>query len=222
MAIDAEQQAPPLYGDHQLDVLWSDIDANGYASPVNGLSGLNSPTQVWSRNASTENLASAEPGPQPPTSGVPAQALQSRLTTLPGAAGPNPRDAARPSLPPSSSPHNDSPERDPPRGRAALSNGDSGPPISRPVSGEGRSGSPPAMATEHIEYDTETLSKVPSYHTAMYAPTGLPLSSDLPDYEAATEATHRPSAPRLHPGAPDACLAPSSNSMLRGRTMRHA
>ena len=196
MAIDAEQQAPPLYGDHLLDVLWSDIDANGYASPVNGLSGINSPTQVWSRNASTENLGSAEPGPQPPTSGVPAQALQSRLTTLPGEAGPSPRDAARPRRPPGS-PHSDSPERDRPRRRGALSDGESGTPVSHPVSGEGRSGSPPAMATEHIEYDTEVLSKVPSYHTAMRAPTGLPLSSDLPDYEAATEAMHRPSPHRL-------------------------
>ncbi|KAK2813545.1 hypothetical protein FQN49_008292, partial [Arthroderma sp. PD_2] len=51
------QQAPPLYGDHQFDMLYSELDPHGYRTP--GIySGVATPFGSISRNLSVENLSS--------------------------------------------------------------------------------------------------------------------------------------------------------------------
>jgi len=70
------QTAPPLYENHRLDRLYDDIDPTGFQTP--GLmSGIHTPHGVgsYSRNASTENLASLSDAAHP-------LALHNRLTNL--------------------------------------------------------------------------------------------------------------------------------------------
>lgn len=57
IATDLTQQAPPLYGDHQLDQMYSDVNFTGYRTPGN-FSTPGTPFGSHSRNISSENLAS--------------------------------------------------------------------------------------------------------------------------------------------------------------------
>jgi len=94
---DLEHQAPPLYGDHQLDQMYSDVDFSGYRTPGN-FSTPSTPFGSHSRNISAENLASldAMTGGDPevaaygmrPPGDVSAAALRHRLQDL--RAGPTP------------------------------------------------------------------------------------------------------------------------------------
>lgn len=52
---DLTHQSPPLYGDHQLDQMYSDVDFNGYRTPGN-FSTPGTPFGSHSRNISSENL----------------------------------------------------------------------------------------------------------------------------------------------------------------------
>ena len=54
---DIARYAPPLYGDHQLDQLYSDIDFSGYPTPGN-FSTPSTPLGTHSRNTSSENISS--------------------------------------------------------------------------------------------------------------------------------------------------------------------
>lgn len=84
---DADHSAPPLYGEHQFDQLYSGVDPNGYRTPGNfstpGTPGLHS------RSQSSENLVSlnaitngAAMSTVPQGQYVSAAALQSRLQNL--------------------------------------------------------------------------------------------------------------------------------------------
>ena len=190
-----ESHAPPLYGHHRLDQLWREIDPAGYMTPANAISGANTPLPSPSRNASSENLTLADVvSPSLPSSSpnaIPPHLLRTRLDHLPDDAALAPDHAA------TSSGNGTIPEA-PSTGPAPTDQVA----LSHPTSREARAESPVQM-TEHIEYDTGVLSKVPSYRTAVEAPAGTPLSGDLPDYEAATRCNFfRPTPSRLRPRSP--------------------
>lgn len=56
---DLTHQAPPLYGDHQLDQMYSGLDPNGYRTPGT-FSTPGTPFGSRSRNISSENLAALD------------------------------------------------------------------------------------------------------------------------------------------------------------------
>lgn len=77
---DLAHSAPPLYGQHTLDQLYSGMDVNGYRTPGPAFSSPGTPYSQ-SRNISSENLASLDTVTN--ASGhVSAAALQSRLQNL--------------------------------------------------------------------------------------------------------------------------------------------
>ncbi|KAI4186585.1 MAG: hypothetical protein LQ346_005656 [Caloplaca aetnensis] len=71
--------APPVYGEHRLDILYSDLDPAGYMTPAGGLSGIGTPFDSQSRRGSADNLTSIN---AMASTGVPPIALQSRLGNL--------------------------------------------------------------------------------------------------------------------------------------------
>ncbi|KAI9826544.1 MAG: hypothetical protein M1832_006140 [Thelocarpon impressellum] len=197
--------APPLYGEHTFDQLWSDIDPSGYTTPVEGSSPVNSPG-ARSRNASYESLA-ALGAPALHDHGVmAAQALRQRLTDLhdPNATR-QPRSLQEASqvignmsmTPISRTPDQDSRSRASPTGHGQGAPTRAG--LTPPRLGSGER-SPTAPAPD---YDPATLSKVPSYQTAVRTPAGTPVRHDLPDYAAAVGSAPVFAAPRSPPYSPD-------------------
>ena len=73
-------QAPPLYGEHQLDQLYSDVDHSGYRTPA-AFSTPGTPLGTRSRNISSENLHSLDSITED-SGHVSASALQTRLQDL--------------------------------------------------------------------------------------------------------------------------------------------
>lgn len=185
-ADDFAQQAPPLYGEHRFDQLYSELDPNGYRTPGPG-SGPGTPFGGHSRNLSTENLASMN---ALTTTDISASALHSRLTNL--SATPVGHHS------PGEAPH-DSPGDGhavhrqlgvPPDyfGASSGSNSHShgSPDLSHRTSDEvDHEIIPSGMATPfHPHYDeVETLSRVPSYSTAVRS-TVRPCDTGLPNYNA--------------------------------------
>ncbi|GKZ77621.1 hypothetical protein AnigIFM56816_011359 [Aspergillus niger] len=178
---DLAQQAPPLYGEHQFDQLYSELDPSGYRTPGPG-SGPGTPFGTLSRNLSAENLASMN---ALTNTDISASALHTRLSILRanGHDQPSPTDQE----------HSDNDSRRlgvPPdyfgAGSGSNSHSPASPELSRRASDEVdhdyiHSG----MATPyHPQYaEVETLSRVPSYSTAVRT-TVRPCDSELPDYQA--------------------------------------
>lgn len=205
--------APPLYGEHQLDQLYSEVDPSGYRTPGAALSGAATP-YTHSRNISSENLTSLD-GIASAPGHVSASALQNRLQDL--------RVSDRNV---SSAAYRD--ERDQPasgslsrRPSDGLTNGDYfGHSPSNGESGSGRSSTPGSMngSRRASNEDTaqasgsltplfhfshyEDLAKVPSYSTAIKTPVPRSPGSgiELPTY-GATVAESRPPIPIAPPSA---------------------
>ncbi|KAE8145116.1 putative HECT-type ubiquitin ligase-interacting protein cred [Aspergillus avenaceus] len=181
---DMAQQAPPLYGEHQFDQLYSELDPAGYRTPGPG-SGPGTPFGTLSRNLSTENLASMN---ALTNTDISASALHSRLSNL---------SNLNTFRPPQPSPDHDTPTDNENRrlgvptdyfGPSSGSNSHtpSSPVLSRRPSDEvDHEYVPSGMATPfHPQYaEVETLSRVPSYSTAVRTIV-RPRDSDLPDYNA--------------------------------------
>ncbi|KAJ9219765.1 hypothetical protein DTO169C6_7932 [Paecilomyces variotii] len=196
---DLAQQAPPLYGEHQFDQLYSSLDISGYRTP-GAVSGPGTPFGTLSRNLSTENLASMT---ALTSADISAQALHSRLTRLHASATGHPPDASS---------NDNTSEVDAGNRRPA------GPPdyfnLHPPHSNSQSPGSaehrlsdevdhdhiPSGMATPYPQYlEVENLSRVPSYSTAVRTAVRTPYASDLPDYESAVAGdlvTPPPSSPQ--------------------------
>lgn len=192
-----QDHAPPLYGEHQFDQLWSEIDPSGYMTPSGAVSGVSTPLPTHSRNASTENLPSLVALSQSNSDAIPPQALHYRLSNLPDHV---PSQSPRSSVyfrPPNSLRRGPS-EEDGLEGPSLSPPGDDSNPLSRQTTGEVREESP-VQASEHLEFNAEDLSKVPSYRTAVRAPVGTAYHGDLPNYEAATGHASRLSAPPTSP-----------------------
>lgn len=218
---DADHSAPPLYGEHQFDQLYSGVDPNGYRTPGN----LSTPGTPYShsRNISSENLASlnaitngAGLSTSPGGQHVSAAALQSRLQNLhinghrgqtsgaddeihPSADGTDllRRDSSNRALQDYFSDNNTNSGQHSSRGYSpALQNGQHSNPLSRQPSEEEVLAS--GNMTPRIRFDeVEDLARVPSYTTAVRTPapktpcTGM---GNLPTYGDATHSTENPLA----------------------------
>lgn len=174
--------APPVYGEHQLDLLYSDLDSAGYITPAGGLSGIGTPFNSQSRRGSADNLASIN---AMASTGVPPTALQSRLGNLYNRPDVN--------VPASHIPAISSPVDDPgiPTNQQDGSNHDgnqqrrNNDPLFRRTSepDSEHSGTGP----QHFEFSPEQLSKVPSYSTALRSPTQTAISEVPPTYQSVTQ-----------------------------------
>ncbi len=197
---------PPQYGEHQFDQLYSDIDPNGYATPAGG---VGTPFQSRSRSVSVENLTSLD---GVASSDSAANVLQHRLSNL-DMAGSNrvvrDRQLERSHLSTSGDGtiENDSSEIarlndssvrqnslptgsyfEHPGGNAnqqSPQSADNSNPVSRRASEEEGMLSGP-VTPQHIEYSAESLSKVPSYTTALQSQARTPVNDGLPTYHTAT------------------------------------
>ncbi|CAG8947067.1 unnamed protein product [Penicillium salamii] len=200
MAVDDfAHQAPPLYGEHTFDQLYSELDPSGYRTPGPG-SGPGTPFGPLSRNMSSENLASMN---ALTNTDISASALHHRLTNLNTSTRHHPAtpSAVTPGvMTPSEGFHGSQSPIDshtihrqlnvpndyfgPSSGSNSHSHGS--PELSRRPSDEvDHEALPSGMATPfHPQYaEVETLSRVPSYSTAVRCAV-RPRDSGLPDYNA--------------------------------------
>jgi arrestin-related trafficking adapter 4/5/7 len=188
---DMAHSAPPLYGEHQFDQLYSDVDPSGYFTPAVGTE-ANTPLGAHSRNISDENLTSMDAL----TNGnVSAAALRRRLNNLHN-------NSAGNSVP--ISPENP-PDEDANSRRNTGQPGDyfGGPAPNAERSSPPRDGSgslsrrtseednlPSGEHTPRPQFmEVEDLCRVPSYSTAVRSNARTQLSDDLPNYLAATRGT---------------------------------
>lgn len=175
-------QAPPLYGEHQFDQLYSEVDPAGYRTP-GPVSGPTTPfgaqSGLHSRNISSENLASMN---ALTNTDVSASMLHSRLSNL---------HASRSGHP---SPERERPSDEAPSHRlgvtfeepihsASSPQSPASPEFSRRPSEEHFDFVPSGAATPYHPSPGENLSRVPSYTTAVRT-TVRPPDAGLPDYQA--------------------------------------
>ncbi|KAJ5773226.1 Immunoglobulin E-set [Penicillium paradoxum] len=186
---DFAHQAPPLYGEHMFDQLYSEVDPNGYRTPGPG-SGPGTPFTPLSRNISSENLASMN---ALTSTDISASALHHRLVNLnasPRQHAVTPGDAMHGSHSPTDG-HSIHRQLGVPNeyfGPSSGSNSHShgSPEFSRRPSDEvDHEVLPSGMVTPfHPQYaEVESLSRVPSYSTAVRCAV-RPHDSGLPDYNA--------------------------------------
>lgn len=201
---DMNNCAPPLYGEHMLDKLYSEVDPSGYLTPTVGLSTPGTP-YLHSRQPSSENLRSLDAiasshgasGINTPNGeSVNPAALHHRLQNLDfSSAGP------------SRSPQNHNPEESTdgyfsPQDAAADASHDSSGMMSRRESEEDDTIHSGARTPFPQYAHTEDLARVPSYSTAVKAPAPHSSTAGLPTYGAATTeesaALSLPEPPSVH------------------------
>ncbi|EGC49237.1 conserved hypothetical protein [Histoplasma capsulatum var. duboisii H88] len=183
------QQAPPLYGDHRFDQLYSEIDCSGYRTP-GSTSGPGTPLLSLSRSLSAENINGAVPlGYQHISPSV----LHTRLSDLhlngtalqltpPSSESPESAESARDSTGQEPQP------LDFGSGIPSINIQSPGivtPATSRPPSEDGNIYSGQTTPNCHIS-EVEHLSRVPSYATAVRSHPSPHYCEGLPDYQAAT------------------------------------
>lgn len=165
---EANQNAPPIYGMHQMDELYSDIDPSGFMTPGGPLSlansGANTPLYGHSRSGSAEDLASLAGMAQSHHGGASATALQHRLSNLD--LNQRPRAA---------------------RYAASRHHSSGG---NTPYEEQHADYFPNTV--NHHDYDMTALTRTPSYNTAVRTPPVARIPEGLPTYEYATS---RPSSP---------------------------
>ncbi|KAK2014242.1 arrestin domain-containing protein [Colletotrichum eremochloae] len=199
--------APPGYGEHVLDQLYEDVDMSGFQTP--GVqSGFSSPFYAQSRAGSSENLASlAMMGGH----GIAPAALSSRLQSV--SLDPTHRNTSFNSL-------NAITEDVPaptsiPTGASSQSHSTA---LTRQNSAEDHPNmhSSGRASPEHLDFtDMATLSKVPSYTTAVKTPLrrGAGSSDALPDYFSAMSAPNTPPASEV-PVADPLSMIPESQESI--------
>lgn len=206
--------APPVYGEHRRDQPWRDIDPSGFMTPMDSSSEATTPDDGRSRSVSSENLEHLGLAAVNPSAhgSLPAGVLRHRLSNLPdanasrrpihirGSSAPAESAASRSSPQSGRTSEEASTQPSEARSRSSgyfASRDTPATPLTGPESSGSRRGSgqeggiegrhyPESPSEEHIEFDQETLSKVPSYQTAMRAPAGTPVNRDLPTYDTAT------------------------------------
>ena len=193
--------APPGYGEHEFDILYSEIDLSGFMTPVGGVSGISTPFASQSRSGSTENLASMNGAA---SADLPDNVIQSHLQNLehptygrwtrdwpyhpsdsiievPEHTQESNRDQGSPQPYQNATPNaNDnigSPRESP--NRPSSSN------FFSQRSLEGESTPIESHSPQHIEFSSEDLAKVPSYSTALQSRATVPINYELPNYQAA-------------------------------------
>lgn len=199
-SVDVAHHAPPLYGEHVLDQLYADMDNSGLMTPA-PQSGMNTPfyAQSMSRAGSHENLASLTQEAHP-NGAVPPSLLSSRLQNL----NSHSRSNSRRMYGQGSGSNTPLPHSLPEDGyfdQHASDSGTNSNVLSRRTSEEenhvsnGASGYQTPIEPSHPDHSaySASLSKVPSYTTALKSPSrGLSYNNTLPDYEAATSAPPSP------------------------------
>lgn len=229
----ANLAAPPQYGQHQLDQVFSDIDPAGYMSRAG--SGPNTPAGLLaqSRRASDENLQSLDgvaSGDLAHGSATPA-ALHSRLTDLQDTDVPEP-DGHPQSLPSSGTgtPAGVQARRDSPENiHRSLANSRNRSSIVIPTAQSPQASADTSRRTSADE-ETENLSaaqylidlsRVPSYNAALRTPIpATPYDDHPPSY---IDATSRPTSPTLRPtqlqSLSDSSIAPRLPPTLSNRSL---
>ncbi|WPG98607.1 Hypothetical protein R9X50_00140000 [Acrodontium crateriforme] len=222
--------APPEYGRHQLDQMYSDIDPSGFMSRAGSASGTPSGPFAQSRRASFDNLASLSNGNLASLNGIAdsdvpvasssahphASILHSRLADLQsqGQTAPITRSPglfAGHSVSGGNSPNGLSGQHSPERYavNTYFPNGissNTSPHASNSVSGRT---SDEILTNGTSDYDISTLSRVPSYGAATRTPGAVtPFTDGPPTY---FEATSRPPSPQ-----------PQSNHSFGGSSLPRA
>ncbi|KAL8981611.1 MAG: hypothetical protein Q9205_003651 [Flavoplaca limonia] len=151
--------APPQYGEHRSDVLFSELDPAGYVTPAGARSGFSTPFDSRSRRGSADNLANLAFA-SPPASFTPI-ALSSRLNNLDKATS----NALTSVYPPNVN-SSDNPSAALPRQGSDEEADDCNP--------------------QHFEYSPERMNKVPSYSTALQSQYQTPINEVPPTYESSS------------------------------------
>ena len=191
--------APPTYGAHHLDELYTDIDTSGFVTPrtvsASG-SGANTPYYGHSRAGSSEDIASLAQAAGGTfsgvaagnTEGVSATAVQSQLSSLQDQ-GSSHQARLQGYQSQSHTPAGSGSSADyfnPSHGRASRHSPQGSQSLSRRTSYE-------RGLSEIANMALTDLSRVPSYNTAVQTPRPeTPADTSLPTYEAATS---RPPTP---------------------------
>jgi arrestin-related trafficking adapter 4/5/7 len=213
---DMNHCAPPLYGAHQLDKLYSEVDPSGYLTPA---AGPGTP-YLHSRQPSHENLRSLDAiasshgtsGISTPLGGsISPAALQYRLQNLDVASGSLSRnDSQEDGVTRASDPNEPgsyfSPED--------MSHDSSGI-LSRRESEEADGLQSGARTPFAVYAHTEDLARVPSYSTAVKAPAPHTNAGDLPTYGAVTTNGESSSSHPPLPEPPSAHLRDPRNGLGR-------
>lgn len=205
----SHQAAPPLYGQHTFDQLYSEVDVSGYRTPGGAMSGTVTPFGTLSRNISSEDLTSLNEAVF--NGDISASALHSRLSRLHAVHGSH---ASSPGTHDTHNHEHDHPSHAPSHpvdyfnlGRPAASSNSQSPEGpsqtgSRRASDEHErdqidSGMTSGAATPYHpqSYEVENLNRVPSYSTAMRSSARSQYDNNLPDYQAVMSS----SAPRPPP-----------------------
>ncbi|MCJ1364455.1 hypothetical protein MMC16_003566 [Acarospora aff. strigata] len=210
---DLEQHAPPLYGEHQFDQLYSNVDPNGFVTPAGGASGINTPYGFHSRDASMEDLVTMS---AVANGEISAHVLHNRLyniqdhgpsryardrnaTTVPG---PLPHDGTDEE---SSGRQNSVPQVESlPTSAGSSSHQSYGNTQSPRTSDDDptHSGSrTPRAYAQHIEIDeVNEIYRLPSYGRAVRTPVRTPANEGPPTYQAAVSSSIGPPLSLLPPG----------------------
>ncbi|KAF2760263.1 hypothetical protein EJ05DRAFT_492081 [Pseudovirgaria hyperparasitica] len=207
VADEVMQAAPPLYGRHQLDSLYHEIDPSDFHSQPASV--VHTPFQALSRNPSNEHLQTSIDSVADVDQEASASVLHSRLVTLR-----LDQDASdRPSAPQRSgsqhSFHTTSHTSTPSTA------------IDSTRLPEATSGYFPDQ--DRLGFDMSALSRIPSYNTAVRTPLPTPLSEDLPTYDLATSQPSSPNVvatmPRSERNSPSSSVG--SPDTLQNATLRN-
>lgn len=150
-------EAPPQYGEHQSDVLYSGLNPSGYTTPAGGFSGVSTPFNSQSRRGSADNLASLH---NINFTSITPIALQSRLNNLGNAADANEDMSAI------------WPQRLP----ESTSSG----PFD---ASESEQADLSASGPQHLEVSQEEMCRVPSYSTALRSQPHTSIGEVPPTYQ---------------------------------------
>jgi arrestin-related trafficking adapter 4/5/7 len=165
---------PPSYGDHQFDMLYTEVDPRGFITP----SSSQLPSRDHSRRGSSEdveNLANDE---------VSANTLRNRLAVIQN----EPGSSSNLPIPRSASAQMRAEGGQSRQGSYAEGQGQTD-----QLGAASNLRSPSLTEPQHIEYNTAALSRVPSYNTAVQSSKRTPITADLPDYQTATSRPPSPS-----------------------------
>jgi arrestin-related trafficking adapter 4/5/7 len=215
---DLNHSAPPLYGQHMLDKLYSEVDPSGYLTPA--LATSPGTPYLHSRQPSHENLRSLDAitggnsGISTPNGGsVNPAALQYRLQNL------HVNGSSEGAEADASHSHNASRRNsDPHEGYFDAQTHDSSGILSRRESEEDNGGQS-GLRTPFPQYaHMEDLARVPSYSTAVKTPVTQTNGSDLPTYGSAVTGApvSLPEPPNAHLRDPNPfARSPPMNRNLR-------
>ena len=189
--------APPVYGEHQFDQLYSEIDLSGFMTPAGGASGVGTPFASQSRSGSTENLTSMDAVASPDSTenvlAHPASGRWGRDRPYHPSGSVDEAIEGSPESPQSCQIVSWTTEHV--GNSRGSSNRGSSNPMSRRTSG-GESVPSQNHSSEHIEFNSEDLAKVPSYSTALRSRATAPINDGLPNYQTAIQAPmSQPSPP---------------------------